>query len=321
MTEPICRVFLVGLGRTGMLGLEGASTFLNQGTHLGYILSDSRLELVGVWDNSENARSIFKETITGQLAVNDDLASVEAECFVIATPEQTHLSIIRCIAKNKRVKVILCEKPLGHSANDATEIEKILLKNAISCVVNYPRSHSIKRIPFYNDLSQQLNGSYPALISATIADSSKSALPHLFNLLLTLNSNFIDSRLYGLGNHFKTNLKIVMGKLEEIDIDFKFIEFHKREIADISILTSGNSYSLTYGFSSISLGDSTKKFGWGSTDILQESRLSLINESMKDIYDKAYDIAMRNRLDLSDVVKSRHTHTLVSDCRTILDES
>jgi hypothetical protein len=66
---------------------------------------------------------------------------------------------------------------------------------------------------------------------------------------------------------------------------------------------------------------STKKFGWGSTDILQESRLSLINESMKDIYDKAYDIAMRNRLDLSDVVKSRHTHTLVSDCRTILDES
>lgn len=71
------------------------------------------------------------------------------DIYVIASPEKTHLSIIKHIcALAVSPKLVICEKPFCSSLQEATEAELILTQKGIPFLVNYSRrfDYGTKRV-------------------------------------------------------------------------------------------------------------------------------------------------------------------------------
>ncbi len=67
--------------------------------------------------------------------LDDALTYSEIDCFIIATPVESHYEIARKIIEKGRD--VILEKPFTVTAEEAEALERIVLKNAVSFIVNF----------------------------------------------------------------------------------------------------------------------------------------------------------------------------------------
>lgn len=152
MKKIYCVVF--GLGRISMLyGLEKER--IQPASHIEAILNNPNFNLVGVCDPSKISKNIFLEKygkISNIFNSHMELLrflkkhEIVPQLFIIATPENTHFTIIRDIVKifNHPMKksIIFCEKPLTQNIESAKKIKKIIDNSNYELVVNHTRRWS-----------------------------------------------------------------------------------------------------------------------------------------------------------------------------------
>ena len=193
-------VLLIGAGN-----IAGAKPMARPGgpvtTHIHAILSDERMELVGIIDSEINkAKVIAKKwlvndgVITAQTVYNFSRVDPKSpDIVVIATPPKTHVDVINDVFRHLKPKTVLLEKPGGVDDDEARYILAMCITNKCELFLNYQRNycqqisiemiHSLVGKPVYaqcdyvrglkNDASHAI-----ALFSHLFGHGAKNILAH-----------------------------------------------------------------------------------------------------------------------------------------------
>lgn len=306
------KVFLLGLGRMGLVGFDSDSIFLSEHTHYGFLSNDERFQLVGAWDTDHSKSLEIKKFCGTSIEITDRIETANVDVFVVATPESTHLPIIKRIVKNKKVKTIVCEKPVGLSESEVVEIEQELSKTTISFFVNYPRSLSLENSETLRNLKEKLNDEQRVYLSAWISGSDTSAAWHLMNLLTILFAEARDLDFETLRGKTKYTEQILVGRHGKLTVNFNFVDLSKPPFADIVIYTSSTTYFFVDGFSKLYLSSNNLRFGWRSVSNNLSSGIDLMKNSMRNLYDQVCNSQISNSQRIESITKAKETHALVS---------
>lgn len=140
---------LFGLGRIGMIyGFDKKRQ--QPASHLDNIIENKNFNLIAVCDPSVESKKLFLKKYskitffdkTEELINYLKSKNIFPELFVIATPEDTHVAIIKKIIKNFPLTskgIIFCEKPLTRKISEAKSIVKIVSKTNYELLINYSR--------------------------------------------------------------------------------------------------------------------------------------------------------------------------------------
>src|SRR3989338_1054198 len=99
------------------------------------------IERISIVEPDNKRRNLFckKWGISKGYVNTDQLLETEMpDVISICTPPESHKEIIGKVCE-AGVKVILCEKPLASSYNDALSIVELCRKNGVNLIVNYLR--------------------------------------------------------------------------------------------------------------------------------------------------------------------------------------
>lgn len=135
---------VIGLGRIGQL-LEDDPLREHPCTHAGAIAASPRTELVGGIDiDVERRREFRARWQTPAWADIDDLFAHETPDIVhIATPPETHRAIFTSVARHKP-RIVVCEKPLATTLEDAEAMLRLARETGIATIVNHERRFSFE---------------------------------------------------------------------------------------------------------------------------------------------------------------------------------
>ena len=135
------KVLLVGLGQVGMgYDFDVADPGV-MSSHARAFASHPDFELAGGVDADAGACSRFSERY-GAWAGNDlaeGLRTVRPDLVVVATPTQHHAECVFTALRHARPKLILCEKPLAYSLDEAAAMVAACSEAACLLYVNYLR--------------------------------------------------------------------------------------------------------------------------------------------------------------------------------------
>jgi predicted dehydrogenase len=151
-------VLIVGLGGIGFKydnKLSDKSLIL---THSHAFDIHPNFKIVGAVDLEENNISDFEKKYNCKTYTNieDALIELSPNVVVIATPTKTHKEIIKKIFKISKPNVIVCEKPLAYTLQDAEEIIEICKINQSQIYVNYMRNSSKTMIDLKNMINDKI---------------------------------------------------------------------------------------------------------------------------------------------------------------------
>lgn len=149
-------VGLTGLGKIGM-GFESDPLRAKPASHLGALKAlKDELTLQYVCDVNPDLQRKAEEVYGSPVKFIDrtmDVLEEEVDVAVVATPPETHFSIVKLLAENggRRPKLIFCEKPLAETSGEAKDLVEICQANNVSLTVNHSRRwdpawHQIQRM-------------------------------------------------------------------------------------------------------------------------------------------------------------------------------
>ena len=156
----------------------------NSRTHLGTLNQNGGLALCGVVDPNPAETKV------------KHLQSAGIPCFssptlffnrfsptfaVIASPTDTHVSVMREVVKQPSIDMILCEKPFGINLAEAKELKSILLHYKKRAFVNFPRRFH----PNYRHLKKLVkkHGGKKTTVIARYGGSLENIGCHLIDIL------------------------------------------------------------------------------------------------------------------------------------------
>ncbi len=176
----------MGLGKIGQLLDEGKNPESFCLTHAAAFTTHKDFELrVGVDPNAE-LRQKF-ESRFGRAASPDLDKKVPADLWVIAGPTSKNFSIFKSVVALKP-KMILMEKPLGASLEEAQQITALARQSGISLAVNFMR----RAEPGVLKIREMIGSGQLGTIEKVIVTYSKG--------LLNNGSHFIDLMRFWLGD-------------------------------------------------------------------------------------------------------------------------
>jgi predicted dehydrogenase len=137
------RCAVVGLGRIGTL-LEEDGLREKPCTHAGAIHNNPDTVLVGGCDIDEERRLSFTEkwndvSVFGN--VEQLVESVHPDIVSVATPPETHLSIVESLLQTS-VRLVICEKPLAPGSDQAMRIARCHEQGMVKIMTNHERRYS-----------------------------------------------------------------------------------------------------------------------------------------------------------------------------------
>lgn len=136
-------VGLIGLGRIGSL-LEKDKLREKPATHAGAIFNHPECQLVAACDKDPEKQQLFEKQWNFSSFYSDYKEMLEKEkidILFIATPTSTHYSILS-FALQKKVPVIVCEKPLTQNIEEAKKIKKLYQNSSSIVLINHERRYS-----------------------------------------------------------------------------------------------------------------------------------------------------------------------------------
>lgn len=182
-------VALIGLGRIGML----YDLNLNESD---YVFSHARafsmhpgFDLIGAVDPALALREQFSEKykVPAFPTVSELLSHESPDVVVVASPTPTHLAVIKEVLQLCKPKLILCEKPLAYSSDDAQAIIKHCHNKGVQLFVNYIR----RADPGVMEIKARLS-------SGQISSSFKAVVWYSKGLLHN-GAHFLDLLIYWFG--------------------------------------------------------------------------------------------------------------------------
>ena len=132
---------IIGLGNIGMGYDVDSDTNSYVATFSKAFSLHPHFELVGAVDPDSSKRSKFQDKYNhpAYSSVSDALAVLTPDVIVIAVPTDLHYQVFNEIIAQKSPKIIICEKPIANSYEQAYEMVEKCEKNNILFFVNYPR--------------------------------------------------------------------------------------------------------------------------------------------------------------------------------------
>ncbi|MFZ0693844.1 MAG: Gfo/Idh/MocA family oxidoreductase [Alphaproteobacteria bacterium] len=131
-------VGIIGLGRIacGLDRPDGPEAH----THLKACLADGRFHIVALSDvDIDHAHSVAKIWVPdAEVIPPDDFVRRRFDAVCVATPDETHASILEALA-HTTPSVVMCEKPLAGSAREAEAVVARLEAQKVAVAVNHSR--------------------------------------------------------------------------------------------------------------------------------------------------------------------------------------
>jgi predicted dehydrogenase len=135
------KVLLIGLGAVGM-GYDFDTTDPGVvSTHARAFANHADFELAGGVDPDEGACAKFQQRYGGWTGADmaQGLRTVSPDVVVIASPTLHHAEAVQAALRHAKPKLILCEKPLSYSLQDALSIVTACREAGCLLYVNYLR--------------------------------------------------------------------------------------------------------------------------------------------------------------------------------------
>lgn len=159
--KPTYRAALIGAGRIASSFDSPRSEHVL--THAHSIVKHPRITLQGLTDTNvtrgKKEASKWGTTFYGDIR---HLLEEKPDIVVIATPDDTHAPLLRQIS-NAGAKLIICEKPVATSKEDAQLIRKHVIPKGIPTLINFSRRFD----PVVQEVRAALiKGKYGRIISA-----------------------------------------------------------------------------------------------------------------------------------------------------------
>lgn len=152
----ILDALVIGLGKIGLTSDLKNNKIIS---HCKSLNKSKKFNLIGGVDRSLNSRKLFTFVYKKKsfFSIKSALKNLDPDLIIVATPTQTHLSIINKIVlfKNKNLKCILIEKPVGKDFYETNKIFNILNKNKITVFVNFQRNSNPVFIKLNRDLKKE----------------------------------------------------------------------------------------------------------------------------------------------------------------------
>lgn len=134
-------VLIVGLGRIGMgydLSLDPAACVY---THARAFSGHPAFRLVGGVDAQESRRVQFEDSYAcpAYSSLDAALGRHRPDVVVISVPTEAHASVLEQVLAKSRPRIVLCEKPLSHEADEAARMVDACAARGVALYVNYMR--------------------------------------------------------------------------------------------------------------------------------------------------------------------------------------
>jgi predicted dehydrogenase len=222
MKHIACAV--AGLGRIGSL-LEDDPLREKPATHAGVIALHPQCRLLSGCDIDKERRILFTKRWNCP-HVFCDLESLLAagvpEILCIATPPETHRDLV-CTAIERKVPLVICEKPLAENMEDASEIMKKVSQSGTILMVNHERRYSLDYIHCKNIIHRRVYGDVLSLNcklymgkGRTVEEMLWEDGTHMIDIIRFLTGKEIAS-VHTTGNLFEENgeciIILVLGSL------------------------------------------------------------------------------------------------------------
>jgi predicted dehydrogenase len=135
------KVLLIGLGAVGM-GYDFDTTDAGVvSTHARAFANHADFELAGGVDPDAGACARFQQRYGGWAGADmaEGLRAVSPDVVVVASPTQYHAEAVQAALRHAKPKLILCEKPLSYSLEDARAMVATCREAGCLLYVNYLR--------------------------------------------------------------------------------------------------------------------------------------------------------------------------------------
>ena len=203
------RASIIGLGNIGFkLDLDPSRPII--WTHAKAYDIHHKTELVSVSDVNKKNLIDFSKIYSGMKFYENHsemLLNEKIDILSICVPTGLHLSIIKDAVKNKFLKAIFIEKPMGDNLEEAKIISSLCEKNNIVLAVNYMRRWECKYQKIFDMIKSRELGNLRS-INAFGSTAFKTSACHLLDLILFYGGdpNWV------IGSHQSDFVRIVDGK-------------------------------------------------------------------------------------------------------------
>jgi predicted dehydrogenase len=150
---------IIGLGRIGS-GLEDDTLREKPASHAGAIANHPRCRLAGGCDIDETKRTAFAARWNCTALWSDYrelLHDTKPDILHIATPPETHQEIVQA-ALDRKIPVIICEKPLAHTTGAAQAIANAARGSCSRIIVNHERRYALPYTGLHEIISSGRHG-------------------------------------------------------------------------------------------------------------------------------------------------------------------
>lgn len=139
--QMLNEVLIVGLGMIGMGYDSNVSDSTVVRTHAKAFSLHPQFKVVAGVDRSASKRQQFLAQFQSPAysTVDEALRLHSPNVVVIATPTETHRQVMEDVLKSSSVKVLLCEKPIANSIEDAEKMLEMCRARGIALFINYMR--------------------------------------------------------------------------------------------------------------------------------------------------------------------------------------
>lgn len=196
------RTAIVGLGRIAWL-LEYDKLRVKPCTHIGGILKNKKLHLIAACDLEHQRLAAFGQKYKIDQLYTDFqqmLDSEKVDVLVVATWTDSHKDIVTAAAR-KKVRVIVCEKPMALHSRDCLTMVQACKKNNCHLIINHERRYD----PLYRSLKKMLENKVIGKVRTVYANvltslySNKKGFQIHRNSLLHDGTHLIDISLFLFG--------------------------------------------------------------------------------------------------------------------------
>lgn len=169
-------------------------------THARAFSMHRSFEVAGAVDGMTEKRELFEKFYHKPVFndLRDALKNIDPELVVIATPTERHKAVMDQVIEFSNVKVILCEKPLSYSIEEARVMVQNCERYGIKLFVNYMRRSD----PGVIEVQKRIQSGRIASPVKGIAWYSKGLLnngSHFFNLLEFWLGSYIKNSMLSPG--------------------------------------------------------------------------------------------------------------------------
>lgn len=155
-------------------------------THFKAYNQHSKVSLAAVCDNDQEKLEHFVKSnnpVPSYLDYNLMLQDIQCDIASVCVPTRYHLKIVSDLVKNKSVKALFCEKPMGSNLREAKAINDLCKDNGVILAVNYMRRWDKK----YNLIKEYIDNSIYGKLQSIVAYGTTAltmSTSHLIDMML-----------------------------------------------------------------------------------------------------------------------------------------